>query len=103
MNVQSEKYNGSIPTINIGNKYHSLLTFSLYKFNLIDRLQSRIADLELLNNNFMASKSDKPTQPMSTVNVAYIRNVLTKLLETKDKEQKQIMINALLTALKSIG
>ncbi|KAJ6217586.1 hypothetical protein RDWZM_008743 [Blomia tropicalis] len=67
------------------------------------RLQSRIADLELLNNNFMASKSDKPTQPMSTVNVAYIRNVLTKLLETKDKEQKQIMINALLTALKSIG
>ena len=38
---------------------------------------------------------------MSTVNVAYIRNVLTKLLETKDREQKAVMIRALLTALNS--
>jgi len=64
------------------------------------RLQSRIADLELLNNNFMVSKNDRTT--LSTVNVAYIKNVLTKLLDTKDKEKKQIMINALLTALNSI-
>jgi len=50
----------------------------------------------------MASKGDR-TVPLSTVNVAYIKNVLTKLLNTKDKEQKQIMINALLTALDSIS
>ena len=36
---------------------------------------------------------------MSQLNVTYIRNVLMKLLNTKDKQQKQFMINAILTAL----
>lgn len=86
------------------------------------RLQSRIADLELLNSNFMSHKATTSTSErsssstttttgtgtalptsMSTVNVAYVRNVLTKLLETKDREQKAIMINALLTALNSFS
>lgn len=88
----------------------------------LTRLQSRIADLELLNSNFMSHKATTSTSErsssstttttgtgtalptsMSTVNVAYVRNVLTKLLETKDREQKAIMINALLTALNSFS
>lgn len=36
---------------------------------------------------------------MSQLNITYIRNVLIKLLNTKDKQQKQFMINAILTAL----
>lgn len=84
----------------------------MYYYHNNNRLQSRIADLELLNGNFMSttnnsnnnkstSSSSERSAQTSTVNVAYIRNVLTKLLETKDREQKQIMINALLTALNS--
>ena len=46
--------------------------------------------------------SSGPTGLSSTVNVAYIKNVLTKLLETKDKNQKQVMINALITALNTM-
>lgn len=94
--------------------------YNAFSFPLT-RLQSRIADLELLNSNFMSHKattstSERPSSSttttgagtalptsMSTVNVAYVRNVLTKLLETKDREQKAIMINALLTALNSFS
>ncbi|CAG2165080.1 unnamed protein product [Oppiella nova] len=57
------------------------------------KLQTRITDLER-NLSQMSSN-----QPLSQLNVTYIRNVLMKLLNTKDKHQKQFMINAILTAL----
>ena len=62
-------------------------------FHSLNRLQTRITDLE--RNLSQMSQN----QPLSQLNVTYIRNVLMKLLNTKDKHQKQFMINAILTAL----
>lgn len=73
------------------------------------RLQSRIADLESLNNTFIGQSKHKSGETMPTttnqlnnINVAYIKNVLNKLLETKEKANKEIMIKALITALNSM-
>ena len=57
------------------------------------RLQSRISELE--RNISQVTYN----QPMSQLTITYVRNVLIKLLNTKDKQQKQFMINAILTAL----
>ncbi|CAG2102459.1 unnamed protein product [Medioppia subpectinata] len=66
----------------------------LWKYNTEKyKSQTRINDLER-NLSQMSSN-----QPLSQLNVTYIRNVLMKLLNTKDKQQKQFMINAILTAL----
>lgn len=86
--------------VQVSQKYSRI--FSQVISHFIHRLQSRIADLELLNTNFIASKSEDQNAQLNKINVAYIRNVLKKLLETKDREQKRLMINALLTALDSI-
>lgn len=59
------------------------------------RLQSKITELEkhLLSNRSASAAASSGT------NIEYVRNVLLKLLVTKDKKQRQFMINALLTAL----
>lgn len=77
------------------------------------RLQSRIADLEALNNTFIgrqpkdtdrgqSSNASANHTLLTNINVAYIKNVLNKMLETKEKEKKEIMIKALITALNSM-
>lgn len=56
------------------------------------RLQSRITELERYQSQCAPQTKSEP-------NFTYIRNVLLRLLNTKDKQQRQFMINALLAAL----
>lgn len=67
------------------------------------RLQSRISDLEMLNKNLMSSDREKSQlKGFNNINIAYIKNVLVKVLETNDIEKRKSMINALNNALDSI-
>ncbi|XP_054153945.1 uncharacterized protein LOC128952560 [Oppia nitens] len=75
-------------------EYECALRELQWKYNTDKyRYESRIKDLE---RNFSQISSN---QPLNQLNITYIRNVLLKLLNTKDKQQKQFMINAILTAL----
>ena len=56
------------------------------------RLEAKVANLERENQNLLKDKTFQP-------NLIYVRNVLAKLIKTEDKNQKRIMMNALLTAL----
>lgn len=56
------------------------------------RLQTRVACLEKQQQLMSREAASQP-------NMTYVRNVLLKMIETKDKKQKDIMLNALLTAL----
>jgi hypothetical protein len=56
------------------------------------RLQTKITEME---KHKKTMERDTNCQP----NMTYVRNVLIRFIDTKDKQQKQFMINALLTAL----
>lgn len=56
------------------------------------RLEAKVSNLEKENQNLLKDKTFQP-------NLIYVRNVLTKFIKTQDKNQKKIMMNALLTAL----
>ena len=79
------------------------------------KFQARIADLEKLNKNLMANNDNNQrlknhedsigggSGPNSNnINVAYVKNVLSKLLKTSDKNQQKLMTDALIVALDSM-
>ncbi|KAI1292222.1 hypothetical protein HDE_07378 [Halotydeus destructor] len=74
-------------------EYECALREVQWKYNVEKyRLQTRLAMLE---KQQQAVQKQGASQP----NLTYIKNVLTQFNSTKDKNQRQIMMNALLTAL----
>ncbi|OTF74740.1 hypothetical protein BLA29_005624 [Euroglyphus maynei] len=72
------------------------------------KYQARIADLEKLNKDLMATNDNNHQLKNysdghnNNINVAYVKNVLNKLLKTSDKIQQKLMTDALITALDSM-
>ena len=72
------------------------------------KYQARIADLEKLNKDLMANNHDDHRLKNDSngynnnINIAYVKNVLNKLLKTSDKNQQKLMTDALITALDSM-
>jgi hypothetical protein len=68
-----------------------------WKYNVDKyRLQAKVSSLEKQGFHQKGAESAANTQPIT---LTYVRNVLLRFISTKDKNQKQVMINALLTAL----
>lgn len=67
--------------------------------SLPDRLQAKLSSLE----KHQQSLAKESSSAQSPINLTYVKNVLLRFIETKDKHQKQVMINALLAALNAVN